>query len=155
LLRSSVGKEGILSFQHSPFSDLRAIYVDLDEATLFQDSSTDPTAPTQRQLCLRNPSQCAKYLLLVKGYLTYHNVFPRLVNLTNMVSAKVPLLELIAAYESLDHDITAALLTAEKRTSKSNYGYPWSPTLMALGQDFIFWKRGCSDCRTYGGSLAS
>jgi len=145
LLRSSVGKEGILSFQHSPFSDHRAIYVDLDEATLFQDFSTDPTAPTQCHLHRRNPSQCAKYLLLVKGYLTYHNVFPRLVNLTNMVSAKFPLVELIAAYESLDCDITAAELTAEKRTSKSNYGYPWSPTLMALGQDFKFWKCRCSD----------
>ena len=65
LLRSSVRKGGILSFQQSPFSDHRAIYVDLeDEDTLFRDSSTDPTAPTQHQLRHRNLSQFAKYLLL-------------------------------------------------------------------------------------------
>ena len=48
LLLSAVRRGGILSFHQSPHSDHRALYVDLDEKLLFQDSSTDPTAPSHR-----------------------------------------------------------------------------------------------------------
>ena len=58
LFSSAVRKGGIMSFEQSPFSYHRALFVDLDEHTLFQDSTTDPTSPSQRLLCLKNPNQC-------------------------------------------------------------------------------------------------
>ena len=69
---------GFLVFTKAPHSDHRALYVDLDEKLLFQDSSTDPTAPSHRLLRLSNPGQCAKYLGAVNEYLTSHKVFDRL-----------------------------------------------------------------------------
>ena len=85
LFLSAVCKDGILSYEHSPFSDHRAIYVNLDEHTLFQDSSTDPTAPSQRLLRLCNPEQCQRYLSFVHHYLnTHQEVFPRYTNLAHL-----------------------------------------------------------------------
>ena len=47
LLQSSLRKSGILNFNDSPLSDHRALFADFDEQTLFQGTTTDPTAPSQ------------------------------------------------------------------------------------------------------------
>ena len=117
LLLSAVRRGGILSFHQSPHSDHRALYVDLDEKLLFQDSSTDPTAPSHRLLRLSNPGQCAKYLGAVNEYLTSHKVFDRLNLLVHLNLSNNSLQEIQAAYESLDRDITAALLNDERRSA--------------------------------------
>ena len=70
LLLSAVRRGRSLSFHQSPHSDCRVLYVDLDEKILFQDSSTDTTAPSHRLLRLSNPGPCAKYLGAVNEYLT-------------------------------------------------------------------------------------
>ena len=55
-----------------------------------------------------------------------------------------PLKTIESVYKSVDRDITAALLNAEKRSARASYGYPWSPTLMCCGQNYLFWKKRCS-----------
>ena len=56
LLRISLRKSGILNFNDSPHSDHRALFAVFDEQALFQGSTTDPTAPSQRLLRLNNLS---------------------------------------------------------------------------------------------------
>ena len=48
-----------------------------------------------------------------------------------------------------------AILHAERRSAKAAYRSPWSPTLMKMGQEQIFWTHRCSDFRRYSDSLAS
>ena len=46
LLQISMHKSGILNFNNSQQSDHRALFADFDELTVFQGSTTDPTAPS-------------------------------------------------------------------------------------------------------------
>ena len=70
LIHTAVRRGGISSFHLSPLSDHWALYIDLDEHSLFKESSTNPTAPSHRlPLRLRKPEQCARYLALVNQYL--------------------------------------------------------------------------------------
>ena len=50
LLQSSLRKSGILNFNDIPLSDHRALFADFDKQALFQGTTTDPTAPSQRLL---------------------------------------------------------------------------------------------------------
>ena len=70
----SLRKSGILNFNNSPHSDHRALFADFDEQSLFQGSTTDPTARSQRLLRLNNPSQYKAYLKLVQAYSTAHKI---------------------------------------------------------------------------------
>ena len=106
-------------------------------------------------LRLSNPGLCAKYLGAVNEYLTSHKVFDRLNLLVHLNLSNNSLQKIQAAYESLDRDITAALLNAERRSARASYGYPWSPKLMRCGQDYLFWKKRRSDLIRFGDSLAS
>ena len=155
LLLSAVRRGRSLSFHQSPHSDCRVLYVDLDEKILFQDSSTDTTAPSHRLLRLSNPGPCAKYLGAVNEYLTYHKVFDRLHLLVHLNLSNNSLQKIQTAYESLDRDITAVLLNAERRSARASYGYLWSPRLVRCGQDYLYWKKRCSDCIRFGDYLAS
>ena len=155
LIHAAVRRGGILSFHLSPLRDHRALYIDLDEHSLFKDSSTDPTAPSHRLLRLRNPEQCARYLALLNQYLTSHNVFTCLSLMADLAPPEHPLETITSVYKSINRDITAALLNAEKRSACASYGYPWSPTLMRCGQNYLFWKKRCSDCVRFGDALAS
>ncbi len=76
LVLESTRKGGILSYDQSPPSDHRALFVDLDKHTLSQGTSTDPAAPCQRFLRIGNPEQCKTYLSLVhSSYFQTHDVF--------------------------------------------------------------------------------
>ena len=89
LLQISLCKSGILNFNNSPQSDYRALFADFDEQTLFQGSTTDPTAPSQRLLRLNNPSQCKTYLKLEHAYFTVHKITERS-NLLDTLQADTP-----------------------------------------------------------------
>ena len=62
LLHSVLRKSRILNFHDSPQSNHRALFADFDEQALFQGTTSDPTAPSQRLLRLNNPTQCKTYL---------------------------------------------------------------------------------------------
>jgi len=53
-----------------------------------QGSTTDPIAPSQRLLHLRNPEQCTCYLLAgaVHEYIVSHQVFSCLADLRNLLA---------------------------------------------------------------------
>ena len=89
LLQISLRKHGILNFNDSPQSNHRAMFADFDEQTLFQGSTTDPTAPSQRLLRMNNPAQCKTYLKLVHAYLTAHKITERS-NLLDSLQADTP-----------------------------------------------------------------
>ncbi len=155
LLVQSARRGGILSKEQSPSSDHRALYLDLDESTLFHDNSIDPTSPSVRLLRLNNPEQCHQYLDAFQLHLANHNVQRRLQSINEMIRSNFPLAKIIAAYESIDRDITAGMLYAERLTARAVYAFPWSPVLRTLGQELMFWRKRCSDFKLYRDSMAS
>ena len=130
LLQSSLRKSGILNFHNSPQSNHRALFADFDEQALFQGTTSDPTAPSQRLLRLNNPSQYKTYLWLVHKYFNAHKVAKRSAHLDTLAQADTPDCNISSLYESLDRDITKGLHHAELHSSRAPYGSPWSPTLM-------------------------
>ena len=65
------------------------------------------------------------------------------------------MIQISSLFDVLDCDITKALLHAKWRSAKAAFRSPWSPTLIKMGQELIFWKNRCSDFRRYSDSLAS
>ena len=155
LLQTSLCKSGILNFHDSPLSDHRALFADFDEQALFQGTTSDPTAPSQRLLRLNNLSQCKTYLRLVHKYFNTHKVAKRSALLDSLAQADTQVCNIFSLYNSLDRDITKGLLHAELHSSRAPYGSPWSPTLMQKGQELVFWKHCCFDFCQYNDSLAS
>ena len=129
LLQISLRKSGILNVNDSPHSNHRALFGDFDEQTLFQGSTTDPTAPSQRLLRLNNPSQCKAYLKLVHAYFTTHKITERS-NLLDSLQAETPASIISSLYDSIDRNIIKGLLHAEQKSAQAPYRSPWSPTLM-------------------------
>ena len=146
IIQISLCKSGILNFNDSPQSDHRALFADFDKQALFQGSTTDPTAPSQRLLRLNNPSQCKTYLKLVHAYFTAHKITERSSPLDSL-QADTPASIISSLYDSIDRDITKGLLHAEQKSARAPYRSQWSPTLMKKGQELIFWKHSCSDFR--------
>ncbi len=128
-------KSSVLS--RVPPSDHRALFVDIDENFLFGNSTIDPISPSFQLLHLHNPKQCNKYLKAVHKYFDEHRVSKRIQVLQDLVTSDAPFSTTTPIYESLDRNIMAGLLSAEKRSAKSNNGYPWLPKLMQLGQPLL------------------
>ena len=152
LLHTSLCCYGIFNFNNSPLSDQRALFADFDETAIFQSSTTSPTLPSQRLLRINNPTQCQKYINLVKTYFSQHKVEESSDYLQALSKSNAPIESLSNLFDALDRDITKALLHAKQHSAKASHGSPWSPTLMKMNQELIFWKHRCSDFRQYSNS---
>jgi hypothetical protein len=117
LLQSSLRNSGILNFNDSPLSDHRGLFADFEEQALFQGTTTDPTAPSQRLLRLNNPSQCKTYLKLVHKYFSAHKVTEHSNHLDSLLQGDTPVSTISSLYGSLDRDITKGLLHAELQSA--------------------------------------
>ena len=155
LLHTSLRRCSILNFNNRPLSDHRALFADFDKTAIFQSSTANQTLPSQQLLRINNPTQCQKYIKLVKTYFSQHKVEERSDYLQALSKSNAPIESLSSLFDALDCNITKALLHAERLSAKAAYGSPWSPTLLKMGQELIFWKRRCSDFRRYADSLAS
>ena len=56
--------------------------------------------------------------------------------------------------DRIDYQITHAVLNAEKKVSRKNFGYGWSPELASAGREVTFW-RDCLRCHKAGHNLTS
>ena len=138
LLQTSLRRCGILKFNDSLLSDHRALFADVNKTAIFQSSTTNPTLPSHRLLRINNPTQCQKYIKLVKIYFSQHKVEERSDYLQTLSKSNAPIESLSSLFDALDHDITKALLHAKRHSAKASYGSPLSPTLMTMGKELIF-----------------
>ena len=145
LLYTWLQRCGIVNFNNSPLSDHRALFTDVNETAIFPSSTTSPTLPSKQLLRINNSTQCQKYTKLVKTYFSQHKVEEQPDYLQALSKSNAPIKSLSSPFDALDCDITKALLHAKRRSAKASYGFPWSPTLMKMGQELIFWKHRCSD----------
>ena len=116
LLQISLRKSGILNFNDGPLSNHIALFADFDELALFQGSTTDPTAPSQRLLRLNNLSQCKTYLMLVHAYFTAHKITERS-KLLDSLQADTLVSIISSLYDSIGRDIIKGLLHAKQKSA--------------------------------------
>jgi hypothetical protein len=121
------------------FSDHRALFVDLNEDILLSGKGTDPTHRRLRGLRLSNKNLVLQYNKLLREKLDAHNILLRCRKIRDLAkqngrdAARHQL-------ESIDQQVTAAALKAEKQSSRKDFGFPWSPTLAEAGQRVTFWR---------------
>ena len=106
LLHTSLRRCGILNFNNRPLSDHKALFADFDETAIFQSSTTNPTLPIQQQLRNNNPTQCQKYIKLVKTYFRQHNVEERSDYLQILSQSNIPIESICSLFHTLDCDTT-------------------------------------------------
>ena len=124
LLHNSLRRWGILNFNNSPLSDHRDLFADFDKTAIFQSSTINPTLPSQRLHRINNPTQCQKYIKLVKIYFSQHRVEERSDYLQTLSQSNAPIESLSSLFDALDCNITKALLHAKRLTAKASYGSP-------------------------------
>ena len=106
LLQASLRRCGILNFNNSPLSDHRALFADFNKTVIFQSSTTNPTLPSQRLLRINNPTQCQKYIKLVKTYFSQHKVEERSDYLQAFSKSNAPIETLSSLFDALECNIT-------------------------------------------------
>ena len=113
LLHTSLRRCSILNFNNSPLSDHRALFADFDKTAIFQSSTINPTLPSQRLHQINNPTQCQKYIKLVKINCSQHRVEERSDNLQTLSPSNAPIESLSSLFDALDCNTTKALLHAK------------------------------------------
>ena len=97
---------------------------------------------------LENKYQVKAYLEIVHAQFFSHNIYERCLKLTEMgISQGVH--ALLKEADHLNHQVTIIVLQAERKNTRKNYGYGWSPKLAEAGQEVTFWKN-CVRCFRQG-----
>ena len=118
----------ITSSAYEPFmintmSDHRGIVIDFDTQELLG-KHEHIVSPDKRGLNANNPIQVDKFLEALQKYWTKYDIKNRISNAMN--NTKTTDIRLVV--NSIDKDITKAMLKAERKVSKPNRP-PWSPAL--------------------------
>ena len=134
----SLRHAGYLEYDDGVFSKHRGLFVDLDFQSLM--GSVDKIQPA-RARGINSEDQAAVdcYLVAFKKYATDHNLWERVSQLVTvapfMSSAQVK-----ESYDTIDRDVTRAMLYAEKQAKKPAGKYVWSPKLREAGLCARFWN---------------
>ena len=136
----AVSRAGILNYSEGlKYLDHRPLFVDLKETAIFGNRGVDPTTHRARGLRTSNRRHVERYCKLLHEKLDAHNIVPRCLKLRELARTKG--VEAVKAeIESIDTQVTAAALKAERQSSNKDYGYPWSPSLAEAGQRVTFWR---------------
>jgi len=151
---SSVTKGGLTTYEDGlKFSDHRALFIDIKETDVFVDKGSDPTARENRGLRTKSKEQTKAYLEIVHSHFAEHNIYEKCMNLRESAPTMKVLLFKQEA-DRIDYQITHLVLNAEKKVSRKNFGYGWSPELASAGREATFW-RNCLRYHKAGHNLAS
>ena len=138
-IASSVVACGAEPFNHRFFSDHRGLYVDLKLLGLFDRNLSPLAGPQFCDIRSGNPHQIQKYILALKRGLD-----------STQVSARTATLRVSpnpATAESLDNDITDAMLAAGKKCAHTSR-YPVSPELHTAQTKLRIYQKLISQFRT-------
>ena len=129
-------RRGCLSFEQS-LGDHRGLFADFDIRILFGSTIVDPTNASNRRLTSTAPDRVEKYLTCLLKLMRIKNIIQRLRNLYKKCDRQgYATRNDHKTFEGIDRDMTAAMLKAERKCGKANYGHPWSPELMEAGREY-------------------
>jgi hypothetical protein len=126
-------------------SDHRAIFLDLDILLLFGASLEILEPPQFRNLKLDDPRISDSYRKLLHKQFVCHNIYDGVKKISKRGKADDWSNEDARSYETLDRDITAAMLmAAENCTIRKQHGTPWAPSLIKATHAIRYWTQRIS-----------
>jgi hypothetical protein len=122
-----------------------AIFLDLDLLLLFGASLERLERPQFRNLKLDDPRISDSYRKLLHKQFECHNIYDRVKKISERDKADDWSNEDELSYETLDREITAAMLrAAENCTIRKNHDTPWAPSLSKATHAIRYWTRRIS-----------
>ena len=102
--------------------------------------------PASSARCLQSENQLSvdRYLVSFKKYVTEHNVWDRVKDLT-LVASTMSSEHCKQAYDAIDRDVTRAMLHAENECKRPAGKYAWSPKLWDAGLLARYWYLSLKD----------
>jgi hypothetical protein len=126
-------------------SDHRAIFLDLDLILLFGASPERLERPQFRNLKVDDPWISDSYYKLLHKQFEFHNIYDRVKKISERGKADDWSHKDELAYETLDRDITAAMLRAAENCSiRKQHDTPWPPSLSKNTHDICYWTKRIS-----------
>jgi hypothetical protein len=126
-------------------SDHRAIFLVLDLLLVFGASLERLEQPKFRNLKLDDPRISDSYRKLIHKHFGCQNIYDRVKKISERGKADDWSNEDERSYETLDHDITAAMLRADDNCNISKqHDTPWDPSLSKASHAIIYWTRRIS-----------
>jgi hypothetical protein len=126
-------------------SDHRAIFIDLDLLLLFGAAPETLERPQFQNLKLDDPRISDSYRKLLHKQFECHNIYECVEKISERGKADDWSLEDEHAYETLDRDITAAMLrAAEKCSIRKQHDTPWAPSLSKAIHTIRYWTKRIS-----------
>jgi hypothetical protein len=143
LLQQSLVACGVCRESDALDSDHRAVFADFDPSVLFDNKNDDPTQAARRNLRLKNKQSVLAYRELFTAKCDERIILTRVQSLNHLTSLpNYDRIEAISQYESLDADITWAMISSEKEvTTGSNGAHSFSPAFSDAGNAIRHWKR--------------
>ena len=136
-VRDNIRNAGFLDYDNGVFSKHRGLFIDLDFTTLL--GSVDSIAPpAARGIRSEDQRSVDRYVEAFKAYADDHNLWTRVQEL-ELQSAFMPLAQVELSYNSIDRDVTRAMLHAEKQAKRPSGKYAWSPKLREAGLLARYW----------------
>ena len=132
-----VRRAGFLAYDNGIFSKHRGLFIDLDFTELMGVVDMISAAPA-RGLNSENQVSVDRYLEALKTYVSDHNIDSRVNDLVATASELSPS-QCKARYDSIDRDMTRAMLHAEKEAKRPSGKYAWSPKLREAGLLARYW----------------
>jgi hypothetical protein len=126
-------------------TDHRAIFLDQDLLLLFGASLEILERPQFRNLKVDDPRISDSYRKLLHKQFGCHNIYDRVKQIFERGKANDWSNEDERSYETLDLDITAALMReSENYTIRKHHDTPWAPSLNTATHAIIYWTRWIS-----------
>jgi hypothetical protein len=144
MLGSTSIAESIIHAGYLPFDDNcitskhRGLFIDFDHHQVLGQVDTI-VRQANRQLNSEDPIATDLYLEAFKKYADDHDICGRLDDL-KMVLNSMPLERVRECYNSIDRDVTRAMLHAEKVAKRPSGKYVWSPELRKHGLLTRYWR---------------
>lgn len=114
---------------------------------MFNGRIDDITHAAIRSLTETRPATGEKYRTELKRLLLANNIYARRDRLASTLARDGPTASLVQTYNTLDADITMAMLSAEKRCNRKKWGHQWSPTLYDACLWVRYWHHRRTCCR--------
>jgi hypothetical protein len=138
-IADSVVHAGYLPFDDNGItSKHRGLFIDFDHHQVL--GKVDHIVrQANRQLRSEDPLATDRYMKAFKSYIDSHDICGRLDDLKIVINS-MTLRRIRECYDSIDRDITRAMLHAEKAAKKPSGKYAWSPELRKHGLLTRYWR---------------
>jgi hypothetical protein len=146
-IATTIWRCGVLPFNFVISSDHRGVFIDVDIDALLGGDPSPLMAAALRGIRSTTPKNCVQYVTETQTYLSDHNVYDRIEQLSLLTDEHGLTDHLKSKWEGVDQDLLRASLHAEHTVMKKHRP-PWSLALHQAAMRATYWRIAISGRRT-------